>query len=189
RRQRAFEFVDGGADLLVERQRGDGQSARAVDIRKRDGFRLEVGVEDGAAADLVPVMVLGIDPEDRDRRHAVFGGGSPGELQRGDGLEQRQKRAAEHARLLAGDDRHAVWALKEGRGLAGFGWSPSPLLLGRNHGGDAVTVSPVLLRPRNRGLPRVARGWIAVVQRRDAREIRGVLAGEWPDPRETLDVD
>ena len=57
-----------------------------------------------ARLDLVPVVILGVDPEDGDRRHAVLLPHALGQPDRGDRLQQREERAAEEAGLLAGDD-------------------------------------------------------------------------------------
>ena len=52
----------------------------ALEIRQRHGARLELGVEHGTASDFLPVVILGFDPENRDRRHAVLAFRSPREL-------------------------------------------------------------------------------------------------------------
>ena len=66
-----------------------------------DGERLHVGIEDAARLDLVPVVILGVDPEHRDRRHAVLGAHLLGEANRGQRLQQREEWSAEETRLLA----------------------------------------------------------------------------------------
>ena len=40
---------------------------------------LEIGVEHAARLHLVPVVILGVDPEHRDGGHAMFGGRALGE--------------------------------------------------------------------------------------------------------------
>ena len=70
----------------------------------------ELPVEDRCRSHFVPVVIFGVDPEDRHRRHLVLAGNLVGQLQRGQRLEQREQRAAKETRLLAGDDR-------DGRGV------------------------------------------------------------------------
>ena len=91
-------------DAFVERQRRDRQFAGAFGVGQRDRCGLEFSIEDGARAHLFPVVILGIDPEHRDRTDALVGRHTAGELDRGDGLEQREQRTAKGASLLTGDD-------------------------------------------------------------------------------------
>ena len=60
-------------------------------------------------------MILGVHPEDRDRRYVVFCADALGELKRGERLEQRKEWSAEESGLLTGDDSHGPW-IGEDRG-------------------------------------------------------------------------
>ena len=55
-------------------------------------------------ADLVPVVILGIDPEDRDARNLMVARDLSRELERRQRLEQGEHRTAEQSGLLTGDD-------------------------------------------------------------------------------------
>ena len=87
---------------------GDGGDRRRFARRRcagsGDGARRQRLVEDRTRPDFVPVVILGVDPEDGDGRHVVVARHLLGELDRRQRLEQREERAAEQARLLAGDD-------------------------------------------------------------------------------------
>ena len=64
----------------------------------------QILVEHTRVADFFPVVILGIDPEDRARRRAVLSLNAPGQLDGGDRFEKRVERPAKKTRLLAGDD-------------------------------------------------------------------------------------
>ena len=53
---------------------------RARRIAHRDCPVRQRGIEDAARFHLVPVVILGVDPEDGDRRHVVLGPHALGEL-------------------------------------------------------------------------------------------------------------
>ena len=148
----SFELVERGQD----RSRRGGRSRPAPGLRRpRRGSEtvrgVEVVVEDRARADLVPVVILGVDPEDGDGRHAVVARHLLGELERGERLEQREQRAAEQSGLLAGDDRdraadrRAAAPLRRARGGA-----CRRSLLRRDDRGDLGAAAIVRLRARDR---------------------------------------
>ena len=73
-----------------------------------DGERLHLGIEHAARLDLVPVVIFGIDPEHRDRRHAVLGSHLLGQPNRGERFQQREEWSAEETGLLPGDDGNGL---------------------------------------------------------------------------------
>ncbi len=96
---------------------------------------MELGVEHRGAGDLFPVVILGVHPEHRDDRGAEHGLGTARELQRRDGLQDGEQRAAEHPGLLAGDDRHGLRIGQPPRGVGrGGGRAPAGLLSGEAPG-------------------------------------------------------
>ena len=136
---------------------GDGVSGRLR--RQADRARLELVVEHRARPDLVPVVVFGLDPEDRDGRHLVLPRHLVGELERRQGLEQREQRTAEETRLLSGQDRDGL-RIGEPRGrLDRPGRRLPPLLLSRDDrrdlaaGGADAPASARARRPSRRARP------------------------------------
>ena len=141
--------------------------------------------------DLLPVVILGVDPEDR-RRPA--------------------RRASAPARRASWSAVIALSSVKSGPPNAPACWpvttatvsgSASRAAAARAAGGR---VAPRLLRgehgrdarSRSRGCclragadlaPRLGRLRVARVERGDAGEVEGVVAGERPDPREPAHVD
>ena len=159
--------------------------------RIADGHRpvRERGIEDAARLHLVPVVVLGVDPEDRDRRHVVPRPHAFGELDRRDGLQQREQRSAEESRLLAGDDRDGLRMAKLSGRRHRFRRRAASALLGQHDVGDRVARARVLLAPGNRVAPRAVVAGVAGKEIGDLRVVEGVIDDERPDPREPADVD
>ena len=62
-----------GVDRLVQTNARHRSGMRVRRIAGGDGERLHLGIEHAARLDLVPVVVLGVDPEHRDRRDPVLG--------------------------------------------------------------------------------------------------------------------
>ena len=96
---------DGGGGAGRQRQ---GRDRTRPGPRRRadaDGLRRQLGVEHRTPGDLVPVVILGVDPEHRHRGDAVRRLDRARQLDGGQGLEQREDGAAEGAGLLAGGDR------------------------------------------------------------------------------------
>jgi len=189
RRERAEKLLDRLLDPVVERQRCDRQLAGAVEVRERDRLRLEVGIEDGRAADFFPVVVFRVDPEDGDRGHAELFGGALRELQRADRLQQREQRSAKDARLLPGRDRDRASIGESRRRRARFRRRAAALLLRRDDRGDLLRVAPERLRSTERVGPRVARRRVARVQGCDRIEVVRVRADEGPYPADRANVD
>src|SRR5207249_9250279 len=129
-----------------------------------------------------PVVVLGIDPEDGRSGDAVIARYLVGELDRGQGLEQREQRTAEEPGLLTSDNRDGA---RIGEGSARFTRARRRLtlrLLGRNDRGDLVPPAGVRLRARDRVGPRRAIGRITRKKRRDGAEVVRVVSGEPANP-------
>ena len=134
-------------------------------------------------------MIFRLDPEHRDGRHVVLARDLFGELDRGQRLQQREQRAAEETRLLAGDDRHGAGVRqltarvdRARRRLA------APLLRG-DHRGDRVPPARMRLRPRDRARPVLTVRRVAGEERRHGAEIVRVIGGELADPGEAPHVD
>ena len=177
------------SDAGVQKQGGDGSLAGAFGFGKREGVGLEVRIEHRTLRDFFPVVILGIDPENGHDLRLLLARGAAGELDGGDGLEQREEWAAEGARLLAGDDGDGV-ALDELLGGLARGWrSAASSLLGGKDTGDGGARPGHRARSGDRVGPRLSRRRIAGVERRDLGEIEGVVPGQRPDPAETAHVD
>src|SRR5439155_21215537 len=127
----------------------DGRRIRARPRGQGHGARRERFVEHRTRSDLFPVVVLGIDPEDGRSGDAVIARYLVGELDRGQGLEQREQRTAEEPGLLTSDNRDGA---RIGEGSARFTRARRRLtlrLLGRNDRGDLVPPAGVSLRARD----------------------------------------
>ena len=188
RRQGLPELLEQRADSL----RQPHGRARPPGLRgevQRDPVRLEVVVEDLAGADLVEVVVLGVHPEDRHRRHPVLGLHAPREGDGGERLEQRVERPAEQAGLLAGEDRDRARRPETLRGgQRGRGRPASPQLGGQDAGDIRRAVAGRL--PRRDGLaPAPGRGGRARIEWLEAVEGVAVVARERRGPRELPKVD
>ena len=116
--ERTGELVEAVLDPGVQRQRRDRSLASALWFRQRDRVRLEARIEHRTARDLIPVVIFGIDPENRNDVGLMIASGPAGELDGGDGLQQREERAAEGPRLLPGQDRDRSGVGEFLRGLA-----------------------------------------------------------------------
>jgi hypothetical protein len=145
----------GGRERLAEGgERGSGGAGRQGQRRDRtrpgagrgadaDRLRRQLGVEHRTLGHLVPVVILGIHPEHRDRRHSVRGFDVARQLDGSERLEQGERRPAEGAGLLAGGDDDGVRIAEPcGRGAGGGGRLPRGLL-SREGGGDRGAVAPV----------------------------------------------
>ena len=115
-------------------------------------------------------MILGVDPEDGDHRGLAVRPTRARELDGGDGLEQGVERAAERARLLAGDDRDGARVGQLRGRRARFGRRAAALLLRGEHGGDLrggardAPATRAITSRQASGVTRIAR-----VERRDVR--------------------
>ena len=65
------ELLDGLLDPGIQRERRNRQLARTLHVGQRDGAGLELGIEHRTAPHFLPVVILGVDPEDRDHWDAV----------------------------------------------------------------------------------------------------------------------
>ncbi len=134
-------------------------------------------------------MVFGVDPEDGHRGDAMLGAEAFHELDRGERLEQREQRAAEQSRLLAGDDGDRLRIAQPCRRLDGLRRRAAPLLLGANDVGDRVARACLRAGTRDRLAPGARLARIAREEVGDSRVIERVIGHERPDPREPADVD
>ncbi len=130
-RQCGCQLVERAADTFVELERSDRPFAGAVRRWHRHRPRLQLRVEDGDAGDLLPVVILGGDPEDRHDRRAERLRRTARQLNRADRLQNRVERSAEYPGLLAGDDGDGFGlGEKSGSGLCGLGCLAASLLRG-----------------------------------------------------------
>ena len=104
-------------------------------------------------------------------------------------FEQREERAAEESRLLAGDDGDRLRIAKPrgcGHRLRG---RAAPLLLRRHDAGNRLARARVLLASGNRLAPRARVARVAREEIGDLRVVERVVGDQRPDPREPADVD
>ena len=112
-----------------------------------------------------------------------------GQANRRDRLQQREERAAEESRLLAGDDRDAQRiAQPRGRGER-IRRRAAPALLRQRIVGDALAVARMALRARDGVAPRRRIRGIAGEELRHARVVERVVGGEPLDPRKPANLD
>ena len=183
------EVVDDLADRRVEDHVRDRHGVGGRTARQRDVAWLEPIVEHGAAAHLVPIVIFRFDPEDRDGWNVVLARDLFGQLDRRERLQQREHRAAEETRLLAGDDRHGARVSQlTARFDRAWRCLSAPLLRG-DHRGDLVPPARMRLRPRDRASPVLTVRRVAGEERGDGAEIVRVIGGELADPREAPHVD
>jgi serine/threonine protein kinase len=148
-----------------------------------------VRVEDGAGPHLLPVVVLRIDPEDRHGRDVVVAGRPACQLDRRNRLEQGEERSSEGAGLLAGDDRDTVGIREKGRRCARFRGCTAPHLLRLHDCGDRAALPRMLLGAGDGRSPRLGRGRVTRIKRRDLRKIPRVIGRERPGPGELPELD
>ena len=101
----ARDLIKTVLDAAIQHERGNRSLAGALGLGQRDRVRLEAWVEPRTAGDFLPVVIFGVDPEHRNDFCLLFACGVAGQLDGGDGLEQREERSAEGAGLLSGEDR------------------------------------------------------------------------------------
>jgi len=111
------------------------------------------------------------------------------QLHRGNGLEQREERAAEEAGLLPGDDDACGGIGKRGAGLARRSRRAAAFLLRGDDARDFGGLPRQGTRARDRVGPRGRRCRIAGVKRRDVRERERIVRRQTPNPRKCSDVD
>ena len=187
--ERIGELVEAVLDPGIQRQRRDRSLAGALWFRQRDRVRLEARIEHRTARDLIPVVIFGIDPEDRNDVGLMIVRGPAGELDGGDGFQQREERAAEGPRLLPGKNRDRSGVGEFLRGFASGGGGPAAGLLRGQEGRDSRAGASQASGPGDRVAPGLAGRRVAGVERRDLGEVKRVVAGERPDPAKTAHVD
>ncbi len=188
-RQHRGQRLDRLRRLAVEDQTRDRPFPGALDIAGGHGVGRLVVVEHRTAAHFLPVVILGVDPEDRDGRNAVRRAHLAGELDGRDRLVQGVERPAEQPRLLSGDHRDRGRPIERGGGLerlsrrAALGQLPAEHRRQRRRRPRGGVHAADDLDP---GL-RLAR--IPGVERRQLIEREGVVGGQATHPRELTYVD
>ena len=157
--------------------------------RKLNGAQRQRLVEHLTGADFIPIVILRIDPEDRDARNLMGARDLSRELERRQRLEQGERRTAEQSSLLTRDDGDGLRI----RELLACGHrarrrGAAALLIGDDRGNLGAPAA-VRLRPPDRVSPGRGIGWIAGKKRRDRWKIESVIGRQTPDPREAADVD
>ncbi len=175
--------------LLSSATRATGFLARAFGRAHLHRANVEVGVEHAAAPHFLPVVILGVDPEDRHRGHLVLLLDLLRQRDRRDRLEQRVDRPAEQSGLLAGDDgdgfRIGEPCARRQRGrrrVAG-------LLLRGDRGGQRGAIARMLLGAGDRRPPGLRLGRIAGEEVGQFREVVDVVDAERPGPRRAGKID
>ena len=180
--QRGSEFVDGGGDLVGERQPGDGTLPGPRRVWESHGVRGQFGVEHRTPGHFRPVVVFGVDPEHGHDRHTVVALDLGRELHRGEGLEQGEERAAEQPGLLAGNHHARGGIGKAGGGSPGFSRGAAPGLLIRQHGRQVCGAARRGLRAADGIGPGGRCGRIAREKWLDAREVVRVVGSQAANP-------
>ena len=165
------------------------QIAGAFRIRERERLRLKLRIEHRTAPHLFPVVILGVDPEDRHYRNGVLCRRPFAELDRGDGLEEGEERTAECARLLSGRDDNRA-RIGELRASFTRAWRRAATFLLRcNDGRDSGSVPTMRLGSSDGTGPRLIRRGIAGIQVSDILEIERVFPKKRTHPFERAYVD
>ena len=135
-RQQGLEFGEDARDVVGQADLAHGRMAIAFDPADRETVRLQVVVQQPGGGDLLPVVILGVIPEDGDAGDAELRLDVGGQARRREAFHQRVERPAEQSGLLAGDDGHRArdrraWRPRRGPvqgpadGRAGpAGWRP-----------------------------------------------------------------
>ena len=124
-----FDIGEDVEDRIVEADGGDRGWFDARPGRQRHALRRQLVVEHRTRPDFLPVVILGVDPEDRNGGYVVIARHLIGQLDRGQRLEQREERTAEEPGLLSGDDGDRARVGEQPRGVAGLRRRAATLLL------------------------------------------------------------
>ena len=189
RRQRRSDVVERCRRPRVEQQLRDRRLAGASQFRHRDRVRVVFSGQDGRRRDLVPIVILAVDPENRHDWRPRPCLERPGHLDGRERLEQGVKRSAEKACLLPGDDGDGVRVAEAPDVGDGRGRGAAPDLLPLDDVGDAGPWAGMGLGSRNRVGPGRLLGGIAGVEGRKRREIVRVRRGQPTHPRQRPEVD
>ena len=152
-------------------------------------MRAERFIEDRTRSDLVPVVILGVNPEHGHDRHVVFARDFFGQFESRQRFMQREQWTAEKPGLLSGDERNGTGVSQLACRLARSSRSTALRLLARENLRHLAAITRIRLRAANGMRPSRAIGRITAEKRRQRRKIVGVVRGETPRPREAPDVD
>ena len=199
RRQQRFPELGGGKGLgqvsecvvnaVVESDGGDRYGIGAGTGGQRHRPRRQFAVEHGTRTHFLPVVILRVDPEDRDRRHLMVARDLFGQFQRRQRFQQREQRSAEESRLLTRHDRHGSSIGEQARRLSRAQRRLTTFLLSSQDRSDLRSAAIVGLGPRDRFGPCSSIGGIAGKKRRNGSKIVRVVGGQTADPREPPNVD
>jgi hypothetical protein len=184
-----FELGDRAGDRFVELNACDRTLMGPRRVTGAQRPDRQVGVEHLARLHFVPVMVLGINPEDGDRRHAMLVPHTIGQTQCGQRLEQGEERSAEKSGLLPGDDGDRLRIAQLRGGGDGIRRSAATALLRLKDVGNGVAIPWMALGPCDCVAPRGGVGGIAGKKLGDAGVIERVIGRQSPNPRKPADVD
>jgi hypothetical protein len=158
-------------------------------IAGRDRERLHLGVEDAARFDLVPVVILGVDPEHGDRGYAMLGANLLGQSNGRQRLQQREERPTEQTGLLPGDDGHGLRVPKSGSCRDRCIGSTAAALLSLHEIRDRLAWTSVPLSACDDVAPRRRIVGIASKEVSDARMVEDIVGSQATNPRESSDID
>ena len=188
RRQRLAQLVE----TLADRRGQTHRRHRQARLRRRaqvEPAQLELAVEHAARADLVQVVILGIDPENGHGRDAVVGLDAARQRNCGERLEQREERTAEQTGLLPGDDGHRAGIRQASRSLQRRGRGVPRAQLGGRHAGRLARTAGGSVPRLDRTAPACRRGRIAGKERREPLEGVAVVARQRRCPGEAAEID
>jgi hypothetical protein len=182
------QFLDPVFNAFGERHGRDRNPAGVGRRGEGDCLPLAIGIQDRTTGDLVPIVVLSIDPEDTHHRHAVLPRQPVGHLDGCQRFQQGEQRAAEQSGLLARDDGHRAWIGEETcRGHSLGGRSALPLLR-RDHRSQIGPGPGVGLHARDRLNPGLRVRRVTGKEPRDRGVTVDVIGCQLSDPREASHV-
>ena len=149
----------------------------------------EIAVEHVGDLDFLPVVVLGVDPEDGDGGDVLLEAQALGQLDRRQRLDQRVQRPAEQPGLLAGDHGHRLRVAQLRRGGHGLGGRAAPALLGLQNVRDGCAVARPALRPLDRVAPCRRFSRVAREELRHPRVVVRVVRRQTVNPGKSADVE
>ena len=154
-----------------------------------DGAVVEIAGQKAARTDFIPVVILGVDPEDGHDGHTLIARDAGGECECRDGFEQGVDRAAEQACLLARDNGDRLQICKAiGRETGRLGRTAPLLLVADDLSYRAARARALAARGENLA-PRLRACRIACKERREPRELARVVYGESSIPGKAARVD
>jgi hypothetical protein len=158
-------------------------------ISHGDRSEVEIGIEDAARLHLVPVVILGVDPENGDGDDAMLLFDAFSETDRRHRLQQREERSPKESGLLTRQDGDRSIVSKLTCCGDRFGRRASSALLRQQEVGNCLPLSRISLCSHDGVAPGRGVGRVAGIELSHAREVERVIGGQPSDPRKAADVD